>query len=705
MPENSSKDEVKPSINVKNLSITTNDKEQALQKSHNNNKSSTSLNSSTPPSILNKNTISNINKSLKAKQKIIHLREPHPKNPTFISNIINTSPQQTAFPIDDKIIPNKKDNEELFSLPTNEIQDKLMLHSNSSNINNSTTEEKKPQRKIAKQNSTRTDFFAAKLASAVDDVESSDSDETFVYENNNKEENASINGSIPTTSHRAPSILDEQHPETKPFKLTSNKAPSIANSMNSSNYLESVIKKTNQPRALSTYSTNEALLPPPQPQSQPQHDRQSINEYNDDTFSYNEIEDDIDESSDDEEEKNNTTLIASSAQPQAPNTTPSISSKNTTKKNYKSSTSSSKLRSTTSKLFDKKGSQPRRYSTIPDDIDIEDFDDELIYYDNNVRFPHNESSSLLNNQKIPHYRSLNLSFQPNMKRQNKRYLSTGQPLDNKFPFPYQEPQQHSSQFYYDFDDYDQESQNYDPNFDLPDMSMNRKISRKFSPNSSSTTHHQRFHHLFPRKIENKKSSCCKSFIYTFFSILFILTVGFILGFVLATTKDLTGVGITSIENPIVSKDELVFNIVVEAFNPGWFSVDIDQVDLDLFARSGYLDDGEDNLITSDSSKVETFKLGTILNLESTMNFKGGFFSREPTIQKGEIKLLNPGKNITIFNNKTDYDDNSQKWEKISSNPFDLIITGVLKYELPLIRNTKSVVVRKTGYIDPTLYPN
>ena len=59
-------------------------------------------------------------------------------------------------------------------------------------------------------------------------------------------------------------------------------------------------------------------------------------------------------------------------------------------------------------------------------------------------------------------------------------------------------------------------------------------------------------------------------------------------------KDLTDVGITSIENPIVSKDELVFNVVIEAFNPGWFSVDINEVELDLFARSGYLPD-TDNL--------------------------------------------------------------------------------------------------------------
>ena len=54
-------------------------------------------------------------------------------------------------------------------------------------------------------------------------------------------------------------------------------------------------------------------------------------------------------------------------------------------------------------------------------------------------------------------------------------------------------------------------------------------------------------------------------------------------------------------------------------------------------------------------------------------------------------------------NDTNDNDNSKKWEIISSNPFDLIITGVLKYDLPFSRTSRSVVVRKTGYIDPTLF--
>ncbi|KAL6451803.1 VAC7 Vacuolar segregation protein 7 [Candida maltosa Xu316] len=849
------------------------------------------------PTILNKNTITNINKSLKAKQKIVHSREPHPKNPTLISNIINTSPQSTAFPnipssgdgvrkdtdantsgsnvlnlsgnklpnvqspgivpdntgefpgisknklkssglaqnISDEStgVPNES-NTESQSQPQLQLQPQpqpqpqrqlktssstFMLNKNNSTANksvlgNSTdtneSQQKQTKKKISKQNSTKTDFFAARLASAVDDIESSDSDETFVYENNDNEfdgnnnnnnnniDTASINGSIVASVNanasniapssvngvRTPSIFENdqlQHhfePPKQPFKAPpSNKAPSITNSINSSSNLDTILKRPAHFREPSAYSTLDSdaraslshlgpdkfVTTSPSNDNTPDYHRitsvaHSINEgYNDDTFSYNEVEDDsIDEESTDDGEagrvtttnnnnNNGNTLVApvghvpvnsqqlqpqaSNQRLQAPSVTPSLSTKNASKKNCKSSSTSSKLRSTTSKLFDKKGSQPRRYSTIPDDIDIEDIEDEWMYYDNTVRYPPNESTSLLSqNQRIPHYRSLNLNF-PVVKRQNKRYLSTGQPLDNSdhssnqegnnnnnrsFPFPYQD-QQHN--FYYDYDEFDQESQRYSPNFDLPDLPLNRAASRNFgnANNTNNILHQNRFgnnHFILPRKSDHYsgRAGFWKSCIYTFLCISIVLTIGFVLGFVLATTKDLTNVGITSIENPIVSKDELVFNVVVEAFNPGWFSVDINEVELDLFARSGYLpDDGDNVRIENVPQKVETVKLGTVLNLESTMNFKGGFLSREPTVQKGEVKLLDPGKNITVdsltitLSKQKLSDDNSKKWEIICANPFDLIITGVLKYDLPFARSTRSVVVRKTGYIDPTVF--
>ncbi|ABN68013.2 predicted protein [Scheffersomyces stipitis CBS 6054] len=789
--------------------------------------------------MLNKSIISSLNKSLKAKQKIISNREPHPKNPTLISDILNTSPQSTIFPNN----ISSTNNSTLDQSNSNSNAAPVATLTEVSNDNSNDAASKPPpskgkQKKISKQNSTRTDFFAAKLASAVDDVESSDSDETFVYENNNDFETmsttmatpnvandaSSVHGSVLASalqmggapSFHSPSIAEghtggesiavqpvESIHSTHSSKLpkiqahaTSNRPPSIANSF-TSNYLESDKRPAYQ-RSFSSYSQDEhpgAKLQVPcerssnnispsgaldeinsqshapqglgiegrsdHPSQSNSHVARSINDgYNDDNFSYNEVEDvEIDdEMSTDGDfyaQRNasanpqfggvsGTTNITNN---QASQTNNSLTSRSTSKKNYKSSTSSSKLRSTTSKLFDKKGSQPRRYSIIPDDIDIEDFDDELIYYDNNIRFPYNnsnvnEASPLMSQgHRLPHYRSLNLNF-PGAKRpsglKKKRYLSTGQSLipgaENSganspsnvsshnadiFPFPYQEPQQN---YYYDFDEYDEESQRNGSN---DKDQINRSISRGtknglYNHNLTASEGH----FFLPRKQSSEfnyhRINCIKSFIYTLVSILVILAIGFVMGFVLATTKDLTKVSITSIENAVVSQDELVFNIVVEAFNPGWFTVEIEDVNLDLFAKSGYLPDasvqsleegGLDDEMSSLANGVETVLLGTVYTLESPMSFKGGFFSRESVIQSGEIKLLTPGKNLTTLNNfakgkkghngNSTEPDNSKKWEIISKNPFDLVVRGILMYTLPMGKDTRSVVVDKIGYIDPT----
>ncbi|CAH2350205.1 hypothetical protein CLIB1423_01S04874 [[Candida] railenensis] len=457
-------------------------------------------------------------------------------------------------------------------------------------------------------------------------------------------------------------------------------------------------------------------------------------------------------------------------------------------KRNKSSTTSSRLRSTTSKLFDKKGSQPRRYSIIPDDIDIEDFDDELIYYDNNIRFPYsnnsingnsainnnnqfNENSSLLDGGvggipgRIPHYRSLNLNPANNGGKKvsnykNKRYLSSGQQfLSNNnsgsntppnelpnanavnkdmFPFPYGEANQ---PYYYDFDEYDEAGSHSDSVDNNNFNKFGRKGSRNFSGYSGNGGHPQlsasNGHFFLPRKrssnFKNQRGSCVRSFLYTLISILAILSVGFILGFILATTKELTHVSVLSIDNTLVSQDELVFNIVIEAFNPGWFSVEIQEVELDIFAKSGYLPDpddgdnpgdgdGEESDVDATNSvntlanigdnpelgirSVETVLLGSIFNLETPMYFRGGFVNRSPIKQVAEVKLVKPGSNLsTLFendSNKTEPElpDNSKKWEIISKNPFDIIVRGLLKYKLPLTKNLRSVVVKKTSYVDP-----
>lgn len=748
------------------------------------------------PSLMNKQLLSKLNKLLKEKQKIINSKDP--KNPNL--------PQQGQF-------EDKEPKEEPSSPPQAAV------------------EQKKPKKRITKQNSTRTDFFAAKLASAVDDVSLLDSDETFVYENNDGHEDVpnavvlddgsgpllalppnvdSINnapqvlyvhenilapgsvrnhtpldpealhqllaqleegpGGAPSVQPTQPSGLSSVHPSVhhpsglpsaqpsgqpsgqplqqhplqhqhlvvpsnahaqhpQPLPAPSNLAmqPSVPSasapgfpedasihSLQSSKWnLRLTVGAQTTPPARNVLhpifpsgdfsnpymdhkvrepllygrrkSSSHSLLPydfksrlPVLHYAQLLQNLQNPQNSNDVPYSY---ADDDDLMADDVSYQGDVNLVC-------------------TEDNQKLKTTSSKLRSTNSKLFDKRGAQPRRYLIIPDDVDIEDFDDELIYYDNLIRFPYNLQNSqnelllLLGSGKLPHYRLLNLaSINPRQKQylKSKRYASLGyNPLffqESENPAKGANPS--AQKAYYDLDELEED----------PDLVPNKKLS----PHDT--------HFFLPRKISDEnlgksRMRCFRSFMYTVMSILMILAVGFAAGFLLALTKELADLTVVGVENALVSQDELVFSVVVEALNPGWFTVNIEHAELDIFAKSGYLrDDPNHGSEFNEANSVETVLLGTVKLLESALVFDGSFLKRALQQQVGDVKLVAPGRNLTgsrIQSEKLDDDsDNSDKWEIISKNPFDLILRGVLKYKLPFSKTDKTAAVSKVSYIDPT----
>lgn len=719
---------------------------------------------------LDKTVLSNINKSLKAKQKIT--KELKDRADT------NRSPVATPF-----LSQSSSANISVTTPDISEGAPNLSLDADKA----------KKLKILSKQNSTRTDFFAAKLASAVDDVDSSDSDETFVYDTN---VNVNFRDSddppppltLDDTNQNLQTVKPQKDPKTlkEPKEVKEPKEPkkteaqlesdrdlelgpdeplagpekprapaslkpmvhaSLNSSFSSSQFLDGLINKTLRPSNQRTLSTN-SLETPKHPAS-PFHNSHTSSQfhsykivntsdeyisdnYTDDNLDKLELGTDADADAEmgadadtdtgvvDVDDVSSQELYAAEAVPKkspAKPPAPATSKKSAT-------TSSSKLRSTTSKLFDKRGSQPRRYSIIPHDIDIEDFDDELIYYDNTVRFPHHgttygtDTVPLLTTPRIPHYRSLNLNLQKRPPK-TKRYVSGSQigatpsrlgPHHNHnnhntdiFPFPY--PHRHN-QDYYGFDEYDEES-----------ASLTDKLSPKPSRFGFNGDALPRF--VLPRQksfiLGSNMAydySYVKRTVYTLISVFGILSIGFIMGFVIATTKELSDATIVGIESAVVSSDELVFNVVVEALNPGWFTIVVEDVEIDIFAKSGYL--GTDNTDRTDKTDktdntdktvetvetVETVLLGSVYNLESPVAFPGGFFNRDVVRQIGELKLISPGKNLTSADNSTN-PDNNDKWQVICKHPFDLIIRGSLKYNLPISKNVRSIVVTKTSYIDPT----
>ncbi|KAG7915185.1 hypothetical protein KL927_004174 [Ogataea polymorpha] len=189
----------------------------------------------------------------------------------------------------------------------------------------------------------------------------------------------------------------------------------------------------------------------------------------------------------------------------------------------------------------------------------------------------------------------------------------------------------------------------------------------------------------------------KSFCYTIGLILVLLSVGFMSGFILATTKELQHTQIDAISDVLISQEELVFNMEVESFNPGFLSITIQDANIDVFARSQYVDAEEADKKRT-PRPVSTILLGTVTSLDVPLHFQGGFFNRQLDWSTTEIKIKNP----------CSFDDSgeikilepAEKWLNISKNPFDLIIRGVLSYQLPISTSNQTVSVSRTFEVNP-----
>lgn len=96
-------------------------------------------------------------------------------------------------------------------------------------------------------------------------------------------------------------------------------------------------------------------------------------------------------------------------------------------------------------------------------------------------------------------------------------------------------------------------------------------------------------HNYQRRYRNSSNyEKLRRIVWFCFAIVVILLVGFIMGFVLATTKPLREVNLARVFDILVSDEELVFDVAVEAINPGYLNVEVHSLDLDVFARSPYV---------------------------------------------------------------------------------------------------------------------
>ncbi|KAF3914959.1 hypothetical protein ABW20_dc0110215 [Dactylellina cionopaga] len=218
-----------------------------------------------------------------------------------------------------------------------------------------------------------------------------------------------------------------------------------------------------------------------------------------------------------------------------------------------------------------------------------------------------------------------------------------------------------------------------------------------------------------------------------------------LGFVFLTTKPLQEVKLINITDVIAAKQEMMFNMDVNALNPNILPVTISTMDVNVFIKSPYVkdkpkkdkpDDGHDDdgdgdgwwknvfkgnmgakakrprrpkasgktlhtfngvdegtdPINDPVQEEETMLLGRIFNFDSALIFEGSPFRLEPTHAIGEVRLSKPG-------NKTEV-GGSERWERAMLHPFDLTVRGFLRYQLPLSGRVRTATIQGTVTVHP-----
>lgn len=85
------------------------------------------------------------------------------------------------------------------------------------------------------------------------------------------------------------------------------------------------------------------------------------------------------------------------------------------------------------------------------------------------------------------------------------------------------------------------------------------------------------------------------------------------------------------------------------------------------------------------------RLGNIHHFDSPLTFEGSFFRSGISTSSGELRLARPG-NTT--------ERGSERWERILEHNFTLILQGTLNYQLPLSSKQRSVIVSGSARVLP-----
>jgi hypothetical protein len=204
------------------------------------------------------------------------------------------------------------------------------------------------------------------------------------------------------------------------------------------------------------------------------------------------------------------------------------------------------------------------------------------------------------------------------------------------------------------------------------------------------------------------------------------------------SKPLMDVSIVEIKGVIASEQEIMMDLVVQATNPNLVPISVIDLDVNLFARSKYVGsekwwrehgsipedapdtDNKDRLLAlesrrkglvtgrrslapilsgdpsliivdpdippspKDPSSGQTMLLGHVVHFDNPLSFEGSFWKRQPQKSTGSLRLSKPGNHTEA--------GGTERWERVLTHDFDLIVRGVIRYNVPLGGRTVSVPV-------------
>lgn len=416
-------------------------------------------------------------------------------------------------------------------------------------------------------------------------------------------------------------------------------------------------------------------------------------------------------------------------------------------------TEQNQLRQITSRIFDSKGVQPRRYSGTEDRPLGESFDDDFDYYEtkilnqpllqqhNQQQQQQQQQARQQQGQQLPHHKSSQLldGAAPGMYSIDEDDSDCDDPLSNYLGMK----SNNKNNSPYGQNNYNNHHHNHNFNHHNPHLFHGNGGSR--NTNSGQLSNFTQFHdygsisiqdpplngtkskkkrndiYLSPHdftSLRTQRIKQVKSFCYTVTVVVSLVFIGFILGFILATNKELQQVEVIDVSNVLVSQEELIFDMIFDAFNPGLMPIRIQNVQLDIFAKTAYVSDGGEeehgdvslaDLDQDGKKKFDTVLLGSIEKLELPLAFTGGFLTRQHDVSITEMKVLNPCQ----FDDDDDDDDDdggdgglinilepNSKWLNISKNPFDLIVRGAMLYNLPFSNSNHTISVSYSTPIKP-----